>query len=159
VSALIEHLERQLASARRLLGIVLAQGEAIRDQDVEGVLARLNDVQTELATRQQLEIERDMIVRAAGQRLGVDPDSIDLDGVLSVSPEGEAFPARALSAELRGILGEVARVHETNRVLIRQELSFLGHLMRVLSGAPQAGYSPRGFTPAPQPARTVDARA
>jgi hypothetical protein len=42
---LLEHLERQLASARRLLQIVLAQGEAIRLQDVETVLARLGDVQ------------------------------------------------------------------------------------------------------------------
>jgi hypothetical protein len=53
----------------------------------------------------------------------------------------------------------VARVHAQNRILIRQELSFLDHLMRVLSGMPQAGYSPIGNTAAPQPANLVDTRA
>lgn len=49
-------------------------------------------------------------------------------------------------------------MHTTNRVLIRQELSFLDHLMRVLSGAPEAGYSPNGWTRAPQSTSAVDAR-
>ena len=47
--------------------------------------------------------------------------------------------ARALSAELRGTLSETARIHGQNRVLIRQELAFLDHLMRVLSGTPEGG--------------------
>ncbi len=49
VKGLVEHLERQLESNRRLLQIVLAQGEAIKVQDVQTVLARLADVQHEMA--------------------------------------------------------------------------------------------------------------
>ena len=63
-----------------------------------------------------------------------------------------------MSAELRGLLTEIGQVHTCNRVLIRQELSFLDHLMRVLSGAPEAGYSQTGWTHAPQTANVVDAR-
>jgi len=130
--ALLDHLERQLASARRLLQIVLAQGEAIRAQDVEAVLARLGDVQSEMVKRVQL-------LTTMGQR--------------------DAEQAREISAELRGTLAEVSRVHAQNRILIRQELAFLDHLMRVMSGVPQAGYSPIGPTAAPQPANLVDTRA
>jgi hypothetical protein len=159
VNGLVTHLEQQVASARRLLRIVLAQGDAIRNQDTEGVLALLADIQTELTTRDRLEIERDAILRATGVRLGIPVDAVDLEAVLAVAPPHEAAPARTLSAELRGLLQEVERTHETNRILIRQELSFLAHLMRVLSGTPSAGYSATGWAPAPQAARTVDARA
>jgi hypothetical protein len=44
VTGLVDHLERQLASAQRLLQTVIAQRDAIRAQDVEGVLARLAEV-------------------------------------------------------------------------------------------------------------------
>jgi hypothetical protein len=159
VTPLVPHLEHQLESARRLLGLVLAQRDAIKAQDVETLLARLADVQGELAVRHRLEVERDQILREAGARVGLAPDHVDLDVILADIAPDEAAKARALSAELRGVLAEVGRTHDQNRVLIAQELSFLGHLMRILSGAPQAGYSPDGWLPNPQPAATVDARA
>ena len=159
MNEVVAHLERQVESSRRLLGIVLAQADAIRTQDVEGVLARLADVQAEMAVRQRLETERDSILHTAAARLGVDPAHVDLDDVLAGCPAIEAERARSLSAELRGLLLETQRTHDQNRVLIRQELSFLGHLMSVLSGAPRAGYSPAGWSAAPQPSRAVDARA
>ena len=48
---LLAHLDGQIASAQRLLRLVLAQGEAIRKRDVDGVLARLADIQTEMGRR------------------------------------------------------------------------------------------------------------
>ena len=75
------------------------------------------------------------------------------------APARDAERARELSAELRGLLLETQRTHDQNRVLIRQELSFLSHLMSVMSGAPRAGYSMDGWAAAPQPVRAVDARA
>jgi FlgN protein len=158
VSALVAHLERQVESARRLLGIVLAQKEAIKRQDVETLLARLTDVQLEMRSRERLEFERDELIRSSAARLGIEPYDVDVDAIATLVPAAEADTARALSAELRGLLTEVSHVHTTNRVLIRQELSFLDHLMRVLSGAPEAGYSPTGWAPTPQTLNTVDAR-
>jgi hypothetical protein len=155
-----DHLERQLGSARRLLRIVLAQREAIQRQDVETVLAQLSEVQTEMATRTQLEQERDVILEAAARRLGVAPETIGLDALLELVPAPEAGELRQKSAELRGLFQEIALVHGQNRVLIRQELSFLDHLIRILSGAPQAGYSPFGGQGSAAPAwSAVDARA
>ena len=141
---LIEHLDRQLTSSRRLLGIVLAQGDAIKVQDVEAVLARLADVQAEMVKRAQIERERDVLLQHASAALGVPVAEVTLESILVLVPVDEAEHARELSAELRGLLAEVARVHAQNRVLIRQELAFLDHLMRVLTGVPQAGYSPFG---------------
>jgi len=45
---LLRHLDDQLTSARRLLDAVLRQGAAIRNKDVDGVLARLAELQTEM---------------------------------------------------------------------------------------------------------------
>ena len=159
MTGVLEHLERQVASSRRLLQSVMAQGEAIRRQDVEGVLARMSEVQAEMAERHRLEQDRDELLRRAAATLGSAPENVDLDGILTLVPAAEAAPARERSAELRGLLAEIGRIHEQNRVLIRQELTFLDHLMRVLSGTPRAGYSPQGWRPTPQPANALDARA
>ena len=158
MTGLIDHLDRQLASSRRLLQILLAQGEAIRRQDVEGVLARLGDVQAEMVKRVQLERERDRFVQQAAVLLGLPAQAVTLDGLLQLLPPADALVARDKSAELRGLLAEIARVHGQNKVLIRQELAFLDHLMRVLSGAPQGGYTPVGASPARQQTRIFDAR-
>ena len=140
MNPVIVHLERQLTSGRRLLQIVLAQNEAIRDQDVEGVLARLADVQQEMVKRIQLERERDELLQSAATRLRCPVQEVTLEAMLVLVPGEDAGRARDMSAELHGLLSEVARVHGQNRVLIRQELSFLDHLLRVLSGTPQGGY-------------------
>ena len=159
MTALVSHLDRQVRSSQRLLQIVLAQSEAIRQQDTEAVLAQLGEVQAELGNRAQLEQERDTLIRETATRLGVAPDEVTLEAMLGRTEDEQATRARSLSAELRGLLGEIERVHGQNRVLIRQELSFLGHLMRVLSGTPQGSYSPLGETTVPQAANAVDARA
>jgi hypothetical protein len=159
VIAVLSHLQRQIESARRLLGVVLAQGDAIRRRDVEGVLARLADVQAELGERMRLERERDDLLSRAAGSLGRPADELELEDVLLLVPPHEVEPSRAASAELRGLLLEIGRVHDQNRLLIRQELSFLDHLMRVISGSPQAGYVPGGWAQVPQALNVVDARA
>jgi hypothetical protein len=152
-------LRRQIESGRRLLGTMLAQNEAIRRQDVDRVLTLLADIQRELAERSRLEQERDEILAAAAMSLGRPAADLVLEDVLTLAPAAEVDPARLASAELKGLLVEIGRVHDCNRVLIRQELSFLDHLMRVMSGTPQAGYRPGGAVYAPQTYNTVNARA
>jgi hypothetical protein len=159
VSALLEHLRRQRESSQRLLEIVMAQGAAIRDQDVATVLGTLSDLQAEMGYRDRLEREREQILAQAAVELGAAPDTIDLEAILVGRPTDEARQARELSAELRGLIGEVGRIHNENRILIRQELAFLDHLMRALSGTPQTAYSPTGWDPAPKTVNLLDARA
>ena len=159
MNGLLEHIDRQIVSSQRLLQSVLAQRDAIRRQDTEALLARLGDIQTEMANRIQLERERDMLLTAAAQRLGVSSEAIDLEAILALVDPAEAERARAKSAELRGLIAEIGRVHGQNRVLLRQELSFLDHLLRVLSGQPQGGYTPGGWSQTPQTVQTIDARA
>lgn len=156
---MLEHLEQQLESARRLLRVVLAQGEAIRRQDVEAVLVQLGEVREEMGTRRRLELERDAILGEAAAKLGVPLETVDLDALLALLSTHEAARTRMLSAELRGLFVEIARVHGQNRVLIRQELAFLDHLIRLLSDTPQGTYSPLGeLAFAPTGVRVVDAR-
>jgi hypothetical protein len=159
MSVLIEHLARQLASSRRMLEIVITQRDAIRRQDVETVLASLAEVQAEMGYRARLEQERDDLLAAAAAERGAAPDTLDLEDMLAGRPANECMQARTMSAELRGLIVEVGRIHDQNRILIRQELTFLDHLMRVLSGTPQGGYSPNGWLSTPQTATVVDAKA
>lgn len=159
MSRLLEHLQRQVESSRRLLEIVLSQSAAIRRRDVETILASLTDVQAEMAYRARIETERESLIRSAAAERNVAPELVNLETMLIGKPEAEAAEARAQSAELIGLVTEIGRVHEQNRLLLRQELAFLDHLMRVLSRTPQAGYSPRGWTPPPQRLNILDARA
>lgn len=137
VAAVGRHLELQIDSAQRLLDLVLRQGAAIRERDVEAVLARLADVQVEMAAREGLERERGELIERAAARLELAPGEVTLAalGRLAAAAEEERLLAR--SAELRGLLAEVAREHGINRALMRQELTFLDHLIRLSGEAPE----------------------
>ena len=159
MSLILTHLDRQVESARRLLGIVIEQSAAIRQQDVEGVLVKLAELQGEMVTRTHLEQERDNLIQSAAVQLGVPADAVDLEAMLTLEPHVDVQRARHMSAELKGLVTETSRVHDQNRLLVRQELSFLDHLMRVLSGTPQSGYSKTGINETPQIANAVNAHA
>jgi hypothetical protein len=156
----LHHLDAQIESARRLLASILAQGKSIREQDVEGVMARLADIKAEMDQRSRLEADRVTVLTRAGAELGVQPAGVTLEGLTALMSPAEAELARARSAELRGLLDEIAREHGVNRALMRQELAFLDHLMRLLGQDADAGYTPNGQGPALQsPHRAFDLRA
>jgi hypothetical protein len=140
---LLVHLDAQIASAQRLLGFVLAQGKAIRARDVDAVIARLTDIQTEMGRRGSLEQDRAGLLQRAGAALGVQIAAVTLEHLCTLVSPAAAQAARDRSAELRGLLAEIAREHGINRALMRQELAFLDHLMRLVGNEPEAGYGPQ----------------
>ena len=149
----IAHLDEQIASARRLLDAVLRQGQAIRARNVEEVLARLGDIQAEMGRRSALEANRTTILVNAGAALGIPPHAVTLDALAQLLAPPHEAAARERSAELRGLLAEIAREH-----------AFLDHLMRELGAEPDTGYAPlvsptAPARPAPAPFRTLDLQA
>ncbi len=157
-TAVLQHLDAQIASARRLYASILAQGKAIRERDVEAVVQRLSDVKTEMSLRATLEEQRtDLLVRA-GVALGVPAPNVTLEAMTTLMGPQEGAYARERSAELRGLLAEIAREHGINRALMRQELAFLDHLVRLIGQEPEAGYGPPGTDQIPSH-RVVDAQA
>ena len=160
---LLAHLDAQINSARRLLQLVLAQGASIRERDSEAVLARLADIQSEMGRRGSLEMERTGLLQRAGTALGVPATTVTLERLCALVTPGAAKLAMERSAELRGLLSEIAREHGINRALMRQELTFLSHLTRLLGGEPEGGYRPPGGTGtvpgAPQIHRSLDLQA
>jgi FlgN protein len=136
----IGHLDAQIASARRLLSAVLRQGQSIRAREVEEVMARLADIQAEMGRRAALEGTRTAILTTAGAALGVPPHTVTIESLAQLLVPVHATAALQRSAELRGLLGEIVREHAINRVLMRQELAFLDHLMRELGAEPDTGY-------------------
>ena len=138
-AAVARHLELQIASAQRLLDLVLRQGAAIRERDVEAVLARLGDIQVEMAARESLERERTELIRRAAVRLGIEPVEVGLPALSGLAAPADQERLLARSAELRGLLAEIAREHGINRALMRQELTFLDHLLRISGEESQPG--------------------
>jgi hypothetical protein len=141
---LLAHLDAQLASARRLLGLVLEQGKAIRSRDVDGVLGKLAEVQTEMGRRGGLEQDRAGLLQRAGATLGVPATEVTLERLCALVTPGAAEAARLRSGELRGLLAEIAREHGINRALMRQELAFLSHLTRLIGREAEPGYQATG---------------
>jgi hypothetical protein len=145
---LLVHLDTQINSARQLLKLVLAQGAAIRERDTDAVLARLADIQSEMVRRGALEQERARLLQRAGAALGIPATQVTLERLCALVTPGAATAAMQRSAELRGLLAEIAREHGINRALMRQELTFLSHLTRLIGQEPQAGYGRPGANPA-----------
>jgi hypothetical protein len=139
---LVAHLDAQIASAQRLLDAVLRQGQAIRARQVEDVLGRLSDIQAEMGRRAAMEAHRSAILTAAGNALGIPPHTVTLEALSNLLQPAQAAAAAERSAQLRGLLAEIAREHAINRALMRQELAFLDHLMRELGGELDTGYAP-----------------
>ena len=143
-AGLIAHLDEQIASTQRLLAHVVAQTGAIRERDVDTVLSAVTQIQGEMERRAGLDRVRSELLARAGAHLGVPAHVVTLDAICSLISPTEATTARERSAELRGLLAEVARQHQANRILMRQELAFLEHLTRLLGGEEHGGYAPPG---------------
>jgi hypothetical protein len=146
---LLAHLDAQIASAKHLLGLILEQGAAIRARDVDGVLQRLGDIQAEMGRRGRLEQARTGLLQRAGAALGITAAAVTLERLCTLVTPEAAHHASTRSAELRGLLAEIAREHGINRALMRQELAFLSHLTRLVGGEPEAGYRPAAAGPRP----------
>jgi hypothetical protein len=140
----ISHLEAQLVAARRLLGVVLEQGAAIRNRDVRNVVQLTGLLQAELQRRRLLENERMLLLARAGVRLGSNPAGITVGMLETVMDPESAQLAAARSAELRGLLEEVRREHYVNRALMSQELAFLDHLMKLAGLGGHESYNAGG---------------
>ena len=111
-----------------------------------------------MSQRADLEEQRTNLLVRAGIALGVPAPQVTLDAMTMLMPVNEGARARQRSAELRGLLAEIAREHGINRALMRQELAFLDHLVRLIGHEPETGYRPGGNEPAPT-YRVVDAQA
>lgn len=140
----LAHLDAQLESARRLLGIVLDQGAAIRRRDVKEVVTQTGLLQVELERRTVIERDRARLLERAGLALRVAPGAITIGMLDAVMDPTRAPQARSRSAELRGLLEEVQREHHVNRVLMSQELAFLDHLLRLADSDRNLGYDSAG---------------
>ena len=137
-------LEAQLVSARRLLGVVLDQGVAIRKRDVQNVVSLTGLLQVELQRRAMIERDRARLLERAGARLALAPGAVTIGMLDAVMDPLRAQQAQARSAELRGLLEEVQREHHVNRALMHQELSFLDHLLRLADSDRHLGYDSAG---------------
>jgi FlgN protein len=140
----IAHLDAQLVSARRLLGIVLEQGAAIRARNVQNVVSLTGMLQAELQRRALIERDRARLLERAGAQLGVAPTAVSINLLDAVMDPNRAGEAHARSAELRGMLEEIQREHHVNRALMNQELAFLDHLLRLADADRHLGYDSAG---------------
>lgn len=163
--ALIRHLDDQLRSAERMLDLVLRQARAVRTREIDTVLALVGQIQAEADARGRLEADRTALLTRAGQALGVHGSAITIDAFCSLLDPATARDARERSDRLRGVLREVRDEHIVVRALMRQELAFVDHLVRLMgNGEDTTGgtYAPptRSASPVPAPThRLLDLQA
>jgi hypothetical protein len=81
--------------------------------------------------------------------LGVPATAVTLERLCALVTPEAARAAMERSAELRGLLAEIAREHGINRALMRQELTFLSHLTRLIGNETEPGYRPPGGAAGP----------
>lgn len=136
--ALLDHFDRQLSSAERLLQLVLEQARAVRVRDVSRVIELVGQIQAETDGRGRLESERVALLTQAGTALGAHGSTVTLEAFCTLLDPVTAGEARARSERLRGLLREVRTEHLVVRALMRQELAFVDHLVRML-GAEEPG--------------------
>jgi hypothetical protein len=146
-TVLLGHMDEQLTSVRTLLELTLKQGGAIRSRDVDGVVRRLADINVEVGRRERIEAQRSALLEHAAAALGKPADEVTLRDMAPLMAAPEAAAAEARSSELRGLLAEVHRETQLNRALMRQELSFLDHLLRLAGHPSEPGYRPSGEQP------------
>lgn len=137
-TALLAHLDDQLRSADRMLDLVLRQARAVRVRDIEVVLALVGQIQAESDARARLESDRTALLTQAGAQLGVHGSAITIDAFCSILDPATAFEARERSERLRGVLREVRDEHLVTRALMRQELAFVDHLVRLMGDTDDA---------------------
>lgn len=130
--------------ARSLLGVVLEQGAAIRERDVQAVVRLAGILRGEMGRRQLLEEDRARLLARCGERLGVAGETVTLQALLTLMAPAQAERASARSAELKGLLHELQREHATNRAIMQIELGFLDHLMGMLALDGVNGYDTHG---------------
>ncbi len=160
---LLAHLDAQLNSVGRLLALVLAQGLAIRTRDVDAVVRHVAAFQAELERRARVEDERSRLLQRAGAALGLAPGAVTLTQLTAFMAPAEGDLAHARSAELQGLLAELTREHTANQALMRQELAFLDHLLRLVDpSVPAPAYTHPGLPALPRARadiRALDLRA
>ena len=105
---MLNHLEAQIASAERLLEIVLEQGAAIRARDVHTVVRLAGLLHGELSRRQQIENERSLLLTRAGARLGIAPEQVTLTRLSALMDVAAAQLAAARSARSAGTSARAA---------------------------------------------------
>jgi len=145
---IVRHLDAQIASARSLLGVVLEQGAAIRERDVHSVVRLAGILRGEMGRRQLLEEERTRLLSLCGERLAIAAEDVTLGALTSLMSPLDGELALSRSAELKGLLHELAREHSTNRAVMQIELGFLDHLMGLLALDGVNGYDTRGSSTA-----------
>lgn len=141
---LLVHLDAQIASTTRLLDIVLAQGTAIRVRDVDAVVRQVAAFQAELERRTRIEDERSRLLARAGAALGMAPETVTLTMLTAAMTPDEAERAHHRSAELQHLLAQLTHEHRCNQALMRQELAFLDHLLRLVDPTAPVAYEAGG---------------
>ncbi|MDO8211437.1 flagellar export chaperone FlgN [Conexibacter sp. CPCC 206217] len=140
----LAHLDAQIASAARLLEIVMAQHDAINLRDVDAVVREVSAFQAEFQRRARVEDERTRLLNRAAAALGLSPGEVTVTRMTLLMPPHLAQQAQTRSAELQRLLTELTRQHTLNQSLMRQELAFLDHLLNIVEPVSSLGYEPGG---------------
>lgn len=128
-----KHLSDQIGSVNRLLNYLDEQEQAIRDQDVQEVMAATTRLQGEVIRRARLEEEREVLLGGIAIKLGCLPEQVTARRLAELDPDGLGNEVRLLSEQLSDLVQRLQLRHEHVRALMQSELAFVSHLLQALS--------------------------
>src|SRR3954454_25208302 len=77
----LDHLQAQIVSARRLLECILDHGVAVRAREVDGVLASMTEIQAEMGAGWRMEHEPATLMDRAGTALVRPAQNVTLEAI------------------------------------------------------------------------------
>ncbi|TEB15543.1 FlgN protein [Pelotomaculum sp. FP] len=145
---LFQVLERQREILKEMLTAARNHNHALRQNDIvvlKEIIIREEKISTRLKAEER---QRDRLQKALGKRLGL-PGDASLSKMLPDLPQKQSARLAELTAEMRNIAGQIARLVELNRVLTREAMHFNERLLRLLKPIHNNTYQPDGKSTSP----------
>ena len=158
MDTLVNHMQQQVDSLRRMEQILDQQETAVRAGDTEAVLSTVSLIRDELMKRVELEQSRELIIEQWAKDLGCSTDEVTVSR-LAASDSSRAPMLQSLSDQLHELAITVQAKQEYCRALLRSELQFVSHLVDAMYPGRNSGtYKPGSQVPSAAPALSLDVR-
>jgi len=137
---LLTVMETMCQRSRGLAELARRQREAVAHEQIREVGEIVIAQERELQAFQELEQEREALVRAVCEDLKLAPEKLDAARLLELVPAAWSNTYRQQVEQLRRAVDEVKREHEVNRRMLQRSQEFVTWLLNYL-------VTPEGSTP------------
>lgn len=163
MNELFEHLDRLVEQKTvhygQLIDLLNEEWRHIGGNDLEKLEALLERKEALLITIQDINIQREQVVRAIGEQFGIDPSNLTLKEIIRLPGNDHRSRLQHFRRILRSQIDTINRMNQANRKLVRQSARTVKESIDYLvDPSPQqfSPYNPKGdMTDVPLEGRMV----